>query len=374
MLRASGAPRRPSLEVALVSTSATSTPPNGYGGTELVIAELAHGLVLLGHRPTVFATGDSRCAGVLRWTLERPVWPPDTLTELRHAGWAWAEIAEGRFDVVHVNHAAALPFSRFVGRPTVATVHHAREESLAQHYASYPEIAFVSISRRQRELSPLVPFRAMIRHGLAIDRYPAGSGADGYCAFLGRFADEKGPHLAIDAARKAGIPIRLGGEAHPAEKLYFEREVIPRLSAPGVEWLGEVAGAPKLSFLGGATCVLFPIQWDEPFGLVMIEAMLVGTPVIAFGRGSVPEVIDEGVTGFVVGSVDEMADRIRAIRGLDRRRCRARARERWSSLRMAHEHVELYERLIAARDLHGAPRGRDRMGGHYGATFVPGGR
>jgi glycosyltransferase involved in cell wall biosynthesis len=350
--RARGDAARKPLEIALVSTTAVATPPSAYGGTELVVAELACGLVELGHHPTVFATGDSRCAGVLRSAIERPVWPPDMLTELRHAGFAWAEIASGSFDVVHLNHPAAVPFVRLVGSPTVATVHHNREDSFAEHYASYPEVAYIAISKMQRELSPHVPFEGVIHHGLSVDAYPEGAGSGGYCAFLGRFAVEKAPHLAIDAAKSAGVPIRLGGEAHLPAQAYFEREVLPRLG-PGVDCLGEVDGVRKIALLRDAACLLFPIQWEEPFGLVMIEAMLVGTPVIAFPRGSVREVIDEGVTGHVVRSVEEMVGRIRTIATLDRKRCRARARERWSSLRMAREHVALYRRFIAAQHLQG---------------------
>jgi glycosyltransferase involved in cell wall biosynthesis len=357
------------LEIALVSTTAVSTPPSKYGGTELIVAELAQGLVDLGHRPSVFATGDSRCAGILRPTIERPVWPPDVLTEGRHAGRAWAEIACGSFDVVHVHHAAALPFTRFVKLPTVASVHHAREEALTAHYASYPDVAYVAISGRQRELSPDIPFRGVVHHGVSIDRYPAGTGAGGYCAFLGRFAPEKAPHLAIDAARAAGMPIRLGGEAHEITQSYFENQLRRRLAFAGVEWLGEVGGEAKLGLLRNAACLLFPIEWEEPFGIVMIEAMLVGTPVIAFSKGSVPEVVDEGVTGHIVQSLDQMIDRIRTIGSFDRHRCRARARELWSSSRMAREHVALYETLVADRGLQ-AGRGGNRLGAQYGRTIA----
>lgn len=269
------------------------------------------------------------------------------LVEMRHAEFAWKAIASGAFDVVHVHHAAALPFTRFVARPTVATVHHDRAETFARHYESYRNVAYVAISRRQRELSPRVPFRAVIHHGLAVDGYPEGSGSGGYCAFLGRLAQEKGPHFAIEAATRAGVPIRIGGEAHAGELAYFEREVRPRLGSSLVDWLGEVGGARKLSLLSDARCLLFPVQWEEPFGLVMIESMLVGTPVIAFSQGSVPEVIDEGVTGYLVASVEEMTERLRTIDSLDRKRCRARARERWSAYRMARDYLEVYRRTIA---------------------------
>jgi glycosyltransferase involved in cell wall biosynthesis len=357
------------LDVALVSTCALSTPPAAYGGTELVLADLSRELVRLGHRVTVFATGDSTCEATrTRSLFERPVWPPDELAELRHASFAWHEIAQGSFDVVHVNHAQALPFTELVQVPTVATVHHDRDERLDAHYASFPSVAFTAISGRHRELLHGVPFRKVIHHGLAVERFPAGEGDGGYCAFVGRFAPEKAPHLAIDAARAAGVPLVIGGAAHPCAQAYFERDVAPRLGA-GTSWIGEVDQQQKVALLRRARCLLFPIQWEEPFGLVMIEAMLVGTPVIAFGRGSVPEVVEDGLTGFVVRSVDEMAERIRGIGELDRRACRARALSRWGAARMAREYVELYRETIdTARGLHSLRSDRRRR--HHGSETL----
>jgi glycosyltransferase involved in cell wall biosynthesis len=350
------------LEIALLSTSAVSTPPVTYGGTELVIADLARALVTIGHRPTIFATGDSVMdeSIPIRSTFARAVWPPDDLAELRHVTFAWKEIAGARFDVIHTNHAIAIPFTELLpGRPTVATLHHEHVERVAEHYAAYPDVAYVAISRRQRERSPQVPFRSVIHHGIDVNRYPEGRGDGGYCAFLGRFAPEKGPHLAIDAARRAGARLRIGGAAHPCERAFFEREVAPRFGAD-TEWLGEVGGERKAHLVAGASALLFPIAWEEPFGLVMIESMLAGTPVIAFRRGSVPEVVEEGVTGFIVedGDVDAMADRIATkLPSFDRKRCRARARERWSSIRMARDYVALYERILGVAE---APRSTRR--------------
>lgn len=336
------------MKIALISTCALTTPPKKYGGTELVVAELAKGLLTLGHEVTVYATGDSSTRGSLRHHFARPVWPPNQLAELRHAGFAWTDIANAtrRFDAVHVHHAAALPYHLLVDRPTALTVHHKRLPELIDHYRSYPEVAYVAISKRQAQLSPEISFARTIHHGLDPSLYPAGDGTGDYVAFLGRFAPEKAPHLAIDAARAAGMRIRLGG--HPQElegvQSYFEREMKPRLvDSRAVAWCGELSHAPKVELLSGARALLFPLAWEEPFGLVMIEAMLVGTPVIAFARGSAPEVIEEGVTGFIVHDEKEMAARIRQLARIDRVRCRARAQERWSSLRMAHEYVGLYE-------------------------------
>ena len=183
------------------------------------------------------------------------------------------------------------------------------------------------------------------------DRYPAGTGAGGWLAFVGRFAPEKGPHIAIDAAVTLGVPLCMGGQPHWENEAYFEREIRPRLaSARGlVRWGGEVSFGPKLDLLGGARATLFPIEWEEPFGLVMIESMLVGTPVVAFARGSAPEVIEDGVTGFLVRNREEMIDRLRHVGVIDRERCRARARERFDSVRMARDYERVYAHAIAAR-------------------------
>lgn len=339
------------MRIALISTCALSTPPKKYGGTELVVAELAKGLIGLGHDVTVFATGDSGVFGELKHHFERPVWPPNELAECRHAGFAWRDIAHDPrgYDVVHMHHAAALPFQPLTALPTVLTVHHSRVDALLEHYQSYPEVALVAISNRQAELSPELRFARTIYHGLDPSLYAAGSGDGGYLAFLGRFAPEKAPHVAIDAARAANVRLLLGGEPHaiPEAQRYFERELQPRFaSAQGnLEWCGELSHGPKVRMLAGARALLFPLDWEEPFGLVMVEAMLVGTPVIAFARGSAPEVVEDGVTGFLVHSAEQMAERIRQLDRIDRKRCRARAIERWSGERMAQDYAGLYAQL-----------------------------
>jgi glycosyltransferase involved in cell wall biosynthesis len=355
------------LKVAIVSTCAVATPPTKYGGTELVLADLAQGLAGLGHRPTVFATADSTCVGVRPESalFSSPVWPPDDLAELRHAAAAWKEIAAhlNDFDVVHVNHADALPFTHFLAAqsaqaaqsqgkksiPTIATVHHDREPRLTAHYAAYPDVSFVAISDRQAKLTWEVPFDTVIHHGLVVDRYPFGEGGE-QGAFLGRFSPGKAPHLAIDlAVEEAGMPLVLGGVAHPPERAYFERDLLPRLARHSTKanWVGEVDHEQKVALLQRSKCLVFPIQWEEPFGLVMIEAMLIGTPVVAFACGSAPEVIEDGVTGFLAYTPEEFIDRLKKVGTIDRKRCRERARERWSSTRMARDYVDAYRRAIA---------------------------
>jgi len=341
------------MRIALVSSCAVSVPPRAYGGTELVVAELAKNLTRLGHEITTFATGDSEPAGgELRWRFEKPVWPPYESAELRHAAYAWREITArpDAFDIVHTHQAPSLALASMARSVrTVYTIHHCRDERLIDLYRDFPNTTYVGISRRQAALAPEVPVEEVILHGVDPDLYEAGDGNGGYVAFLGRFAREKGPHFAIDAARRAGVPLRMGGGVHSVDKAFFEHEVRPRLEnrTTVVEWLGELSHVPKVALLGGARAMLFPIDWEEPFGLVMIESMLVGTPVIGFPRGSVSEVIEDGVTGFIVRDVAEMARRIRQIGSFDRARCRARARERWSSLRMAREHEALYERVLS---------------------------
>jgi glycosyltransferase involved in cell wall biosynthesis len=211
----------------------------------------------------------------------------------------------------------------------------------------------VTISVRQRELLPELAPATVIHHGIGSHRYRLGHGRGRYAAFLGRFAVTKGVHVAIDVAQAAGVRLRLAGRPHWCDHEYHERQVRPRLAQRGIEHVGEVGGSEKLRFLGEASALLFPIAWEEPFGLVMVEAMLCGTPVLGFPRGSVPEVIDHGVTGFLCDDAAEMAWRLRelTVGGFDRRRCRARAVERWSAVRMVREHLALYRQAVAACSL-----------------------
>ncbi|HVJ94685.1 MAG TPA: glycosyltransferase [Labilithrix sp.] len=318
-----------------------SAPPRVLGSSAIVVAELARELRHLGHRPTVFTTIDRRFASARTATPEAPNGEPDRLAELRHASASWAEIAaRGAFDVVHVHHPEALPFSRFVPVPTVATVHHERHFSLSAHYAAHPDVAFVAVSQRQVELSWEVPFRAVIHPGLDIERHPLGRGGE-RCAFVGTFTPDMGPHIAMEAARRARVPLLLGGDPHASYLEYFERE-IARRTKNGIAWAKSVDRRQRLELLAKSRCLLYPIQHEDPFGLVMIEAMLVGTPVIAFACGAAPEVVEDGVTGFIVHHAEEMAHRIRDVESIDRKACRARARARWGSARMAREYASVY--------------------------------
>jgi len=346
------------MRIAVVSTVAVAVPPPAYGGTERVVHHLTEGLVRAGHDVTLFATGDSHTSATLRALYPEPVWPIDALAELNHASWSCAEIARGDYDVVHVNQPAAVALERFLEPPVVYTLHHDRVDACSAFYRHFPDVWYVAISARQRDLEDRLPRMTVIHHGIDPESVPFVAEPDDYVAFIGRFAPTKAPHLAIDAACRAGMPIRLAGRPHEGEgEAYHAADVAPRLARPGVSWLGELGGDDKLAHLGRARAMLFPICWEEPFGLVMIEAMFAGTPVVAFARGAAPEVVEDGVTGFCVRDVDEMAAALPRAAALDRARCRARAIERFGTARMVGDYVALYERAVAARG-DGAPRGR----------------
>jgi glycosyltransferase involved in cell wall biosynthesis len=335
------------VRIALVSTPFVTVPPPRYGGTELIVAELAEGLVARGHDVTLFATQDSRSSATVRGLYPRAVWPPNGHTELDHASWAIEQILgdDEPYDLVHVHIPAALGFSRLVDVPFVYTVHHDRDERLAPLYARVARrVQLVAISERQRALAPELSSAEVIHHGVSPTLYRVGRGDGGYVAFLGRFARDKGVDTAIRAARAAGLPIRLVGKPHCSDRDYFEQRVLPLVDGVQATVIGELGGIAKSQFLGGAVALAFPIDWEEPFGLVMIEAMLCGTPVVALGRGSVPEVVDEGVTGFIVPDERAMAARLSELArgGFDRARCRARALERWTADRMVEDHLRVY--------------------------------
>ena len=336
------------MHVVLISTCTIAVPPPKYGGTELVVAELARALVARGHRVTTYATGDSHPAGELRSHFAEAVWPATAESELLHAHWACRDLERRgeRPDVVHVHTPVGLATAAHLGVPTVYTVHHPRESKCAEFYSSFGNTQFAMISARQGELHPELPNRSVVHHGLDPEGYRAGTRGE-YLAFLGRFAPEKGSHVAIDVARAVKGELVLAGEAHPHERAFFDREMKPRLSLDGVRWIGEVDHAGKQALLAKAHALLFPIDWEEPFGLVMIEAMLCGTPVVGFHRGSVPEIVEEGVTGYIVDTPEQMAQAISRARELDRVAVRARAEARWSADRMAAEYVALYERAAA---------------------------
>jgi len=335
------------MRIAIVSTPFVRVPPTGYGGTELFCGHLAEALVRRGHDVTLFATGDSRFSGELRACFAQPCWPPTESVERTHARFSLKEIAGARvpYDAVQVNSPAAIPLAREHDISVVYTIHHKREDPLSRLYAEHSEVHYVAISRRQLELEGPLARASVIHHGIDPAAYFPSLHDDGYVLHLGRFAEEKGTHLAIDAAIKAHVPIVLAGRVHPNDddQNYFKRALCPRFDRREVIEVGEADFQHKIALLQGARALLCPVQWEEPFGLIAIEAMMTGTPVIAFPRGSFPEIIEPGVTGVIVSDVQEMAYTIEQARHWDRKKCMAAARERFSAARMAREYEHVFE-------------------------------
>src|SRR5216683_2430775 len=318
------------LRVALVSTPFVPVPPPRYGGTELVVAELAAALRRRGVEVVVYATGDSRPEGVeVRSYFPSAQWPPNADVDATHAAWSLRDIGRDPrgFDVVHLHSGAAVELSRLCPYPAVATVHHNCDEKLSRIYRANPQVKLVAISGSQARREE-APVSAVIHHGLSPERFPF-LPEQGYLLYLGRYSREKGPHLAIEVAARARLPLVMAGEPHE---------------------LGAVGGERKTNLLARARALLFPIQWDEPFGLVMIEAQLSGVPVLALRRGSVPEVVEDGVTGLTADDPCELIPAARVADKLfDRARIRALARERWSAGRMTSQYLGLYRQAAVER-------------------------
>ncbi len=361
------------LKVAIVAPPFVPVPPGAYGGTELIVAELVDGLIERGADVTLYACGTSR--GGLRHGCEvrsffrTPLWPPSEQAELEHAAFVVRDMLSrpGGFDLVHSHVPSFLPLASRLNLPVVHTIHHDAKSPHCATYANLPEVEYVAISERQQRLCGPFARAHVVHHGLDPTRYRLARNTprdDCGVAFIGRLSRSKGPHLAIDVARAAGLRIQLGGEAHePEDSGYFADDLEWRLACDHVTWYGPVDQSRKADILTCARALLFPISWEEPFGLVMIEAMLSGCPVVAFRRGSVPEIVEEGVTGFIVRDEEEMAAILRGPAHparFDRARCRRRAIERFASDRMVDDYLAVY---ATAFERHWHPYGRAAEGG-----------
>ena len=340
------------MRIAQIAPLYESVPPKLYGGTERVVACLSDALVQRGHEVVLFASGDSKtCAKVV---------PCREMALRLDKKLSWdipahlAMLAEVRkrasdFDILHFHlDCFHLPLFQDMADRTLTTVHGRQDiddlRRLHQHYPDYP---LVSISASQRRPLPHLRWVKTIHHGYPKTQYTFSPVAKGdYLAFLGRIAPEKGVDRAIEIARRTGLPLRIAAKVDPADRDYFEARILPLLDAPGVQFVGEISEAEKSDFLGGALALLFPISWPEPFGLVMIEAMACGTPVIAFNQGAVPEVIRDGKTGFIVENVDEAVRAIPRLDIINREAVRSTFERHFSVDVMAANYEVVYANLI----------------------------
>jgi glycosyltransferase involved in cell wall biosynthesis len=340
------------MKIAQIAPLMESVPPRLYGGTERVVSYLTDELVRLGHEVTLFASADSITAAELvgcasmALRLDRNVRDPIPyymlmLDRVRR-------LAE-EFDILHFHiDQFHFPLFRRMADRTVTTLHGRQDvPDLKPLYLGFSGMPLVSVSNDQRRPIANAKFVATVHHGIPTDLHtPIYNPRGGYVAFLGRISPEKRPDRAIRIARTLGIPLKIAAKVDKVDEAYFREQIAPLLSDPGVEFIGEINERSKAEFLGEAQALLFPIDWPEPFGLVMIEAMACGTPVLAFRRGSVSEIIDQGVTGAVVDTMEEAVRMLPRVIALDRRAVRRRFEQRFSSARMATDYVALYRSLL----------------------------
>ncbi len=339
------------LRIAQIAPLAESVPPRLYGGTERVVAHLTDALVAAGHDVTLFASGDARTAARLAVMRERAIrLDPAPLKSDVAAHLAMLHEVRRRareFDVLHF-HIDLLHFPLFerIASRTLTTLHGRLDlVDLAEMYRRWPQFPLISISDAQRRPLAFANWLATVHHGVPCDLLDFSPRHRGYLAFVGRISPEKRPDRAIEIARAVGLPLRIAAKVDAADATYFREVIEPLLPGGHVEFLGEIDDAGKNDLLGGAAALLFPIDWPEPFGLVMIEAMACGTPVIAWDAGSVPEIVDEGVTGSVVRTIDEAVAAVHRVDAFDRARIRAVFERRFSVTTMSNRYLDLYARV-----------------------------
>ena len=344
---------KPRLRIAQIAPLYEQVPPKLYGGTERSVSYITEELVRRGHDVTLFASGDSKTAAHLS-----PGCPRALRLEGRPEMGTFLQLpmlsdvyrgAHERFDIIH-SHIDywAFAFAELVDVPTVGTMHGRLDiDELRPIYSRYREVPIVSISDSQRLPLPFMNWVATVYHGLPRELLKPSYDEGKYLAFLGRISPEKRPDLAIEVARKAGIPIKIAAKVDVVDKAYFETVIKPLLAPPDVEYIGEIGEHEKSEFLGNAIALTFTIDWPEPFGLAMIEAMACGTPVLARPCGSVPEVVDDGVTGFIAKSTPDLIKAVRDIQKLSRKKVRERFEQRFTADVMADQYEEVFRALLS---------------------------
>ena len=342
------------MRIAQVAPLYESVPPALYGGTERVVFWLTEELIRLGHDVTLFASGDSlttarlvpACKKALRLDAE-------CVDQLAHHMVMLDQVfsEKEKFDLIHFHiDYLHFPMSRYNKVPQVTTLHGRLDlPDLVPLYRHFRNMPVVSISDAQRRPLPWANWQGTVHHGLPRESFSVGEGGGGYLAFVGRASPEKGLDHAIEIAKRAGMPLKIAAKIDRVDVVYFENVIKPLLDHPLIDFIGEIGCPEKNALLGEAAALLFPINWREPFGLVMIEAMACGTPVIAYPRGSVPEIIKEGVTGFLVPDLESAVRAVRRIGDIDRKKCRRNFEQHFDAQRMAQDYLNIYQRLARAK-------------------------
>jgi glycosyltransferase involved in cell wall biosynthesis len=340
---------RSPLRIAIVAPPWFPIPPSGYGGIEAMVHALVEGLIARGHEVVLVGAGTPQSSAKFLQTFETPPLERlgEALPEIVHALAAFEHLQDLEVDVVH-DHSLAGPLtSGWLRVPVVVTAHGPIADDLEPYYRVLGRYAgLVAISDSQKGKGPHLAWTSRVYNAIPVDEYPFEPQKEDFCLFLGRISAEKGPDLAIEAARRAGYPIVVAAKCNePPEKRYFEERVRPLLG-PDAHWFGEANTAQKKDLLARARCLVFPIQWDEPFGIVMVEAMACGTPVVALRGGSVPEVVVDGVTGFICDDSDELPDAIKRVEQVDPKACRRRVFDCFDVPDMVESYEAIYRHMV----------------------------
>jgi glycosyltransferase involved in cell wall biosynthesis len=347
------------MKIAQIAPLHVEVPPLKYGGTERVMYNLIEALVQLGHDVTLFASGDSRTSARLVAPIEKAFGFDPKNDACAHHLAMLSDIYQraDEFDVIHSHlDYYTLPFTRWTRTPSVLTLHGRLDlPHTARILGAFPEANYVSISDSQRRPVPDVKWLATVHHGVDVDSFRFYPDPGDYLVFVGRISPEKGPERAIEIAKRAGIPLKIAAKVDPVDQEFFQQRVEPLLDHPLIEYLGTVDEMRKRELMGGALALLLPICWDEPFGMVFIEALACGTPVLTCPRGSVPELIDQGITGFAYPTDEELVAAVAKVRSLSREVCREVALRRFDIHRMALEYVNVYAKAQRRKSFFSVP-------------------
>lgn len=334
------------MKIAQVAPLYERVPPKRYGGIERVVSYLTEELVRQGHQVTLFASGDSITQAELAPCCPKAIREFEQWVDpIAYHAVQLHQLFGRTFDVVHFHiEYLGFPFAQLLSGPAITTLHGPLPD-VPELFSAFGHLPFVSISDAQRALFPDLNWRKTIYHGLPPELYTFVPDPGEYLVFIGRIAPEKRCDRAIAIAKAAGLPLKIAAKIDPYDQQYFDQNIRALFDDPLVEFVGEIDEPDKNRLLGRALALLFPIDWEEPFGLVMIESLACGTPVIAYPHGSAPEVVDNGATGFIVDTIESAVEAVRKIRSIDRRRCRAAFDEQFTAARMAREYVEVYRDL-----------------------------